>query len=210
VVRFRLSTMLLATTAAVVLAAIAGIYYNQQTPEGQRSLLLVWPPLVVYAAVAFVWYFRAAVKPPRKLGEIHFRASVIGPGYLERLLAPLIAAAATLVLIGGNTQEAVKQAESMHGRTLLSFLFFNDLLLGLGVGVMTAYFLSKQPVWICEDGVKHVAMSVRWKRFREVAWRSSTKVYLRIPHHRALRINIKPEDVAQVRLFLTEKVSPRS
>ena len=74
-VRFRLRTILVATTVAAVLAGFAGWYFRRQAPTAQQALLVYWGVVTTATLTAFVWRWRRSMAPDPSMGQAYWRVA---------------------------------------------------------------------------------------------------------------------------------------
>src|SRR5262245_59419208 len=106
VLRFRLRALLLVTTVAAVLAAIAGAYLRRQPTAVQGPLIVYWSCLAALSAIALWHHWRTGWRLPETMGNPHFvlwSAGASGASFWQRPTGGILTALLWLFFIGGQS-----------------------------------------------------------------------------------------------------------
>ena len=165
VVRFRIRTLLIATTCLAVLAAIAGPFYRSVNASGQRSLLLLWSLVAVCVAGSCWLRFRESFGAK---GQQQVRHVVFAPGKLRSRWGAfgfIVGAAGTLAWLGALSYVVGKAPDSPT-----HILLYHGIFVGSTAASLVFVFV-RRPIYLCEEGVplakNHVAP---WKYIRHAEW----------------------------------------
>jgi hypothetical protein len=169
VVRFRMRTLLWATTIIAVLAAIAGPYYRRQSAAAQPQLLIFWSGLVLASAIWMWFQWRSAAPTARNFGPIRFvlRTAWVRQSIWPQSLGLAFALAVWFAMIAGQTERVVRDADRRQtsvvaaiGRFATGGMFTSCLLL----------WAIPRPALIGNDGVSTARGYGPWKFIRHAEW----------------------------------------
>ena len=181
-VRFRLRTILVATTVAAVLAGLAGWYFRRQEPTAQLALLVYWGVVTMATLVAFVWRWRRAMTPDEAMGQVYWRVS---SAWRFWWAAPVLRLAIVSFFLGGLVFESgvivemtVKVRWSSSSE-FWTFVLLRSVIWGtvLGMGMIVNFI---DPAFVCERGVWMLHRTIMWHRLKEWEWMSNRPGVLRL------------------------------
>ena len=197
-VRFRLRTILVATTVAAVLAGLAGWYFRRQAPTAQQALLVYWGLVTTATLAAFVWRWRRSMTPDPSMGQVYWRVTSAWRWWWA---APLLRLNILAFFLWGLVYESagiVEFTESTKPGTLdfWTVVLLRSVIWGIVMGMgMIINFID--PAFVCERGISMLHRPIMWNRLKEWEWMSNRpgvlrlrgdhgKAFLRVPaEHRA-------------------------
>ena len=180
-VRFRLRTILVATTVAEVLAGLAGWYFRQQEPTAQQALLVYWGLVTTATLAAFVWRWRRAMTPDASMGQVYWRVTSAWRWWWA---APVLRLAIVSFFLGGLVFESgviVEATARMKPGSLdyWTFVLLRSIIWGtvLGMGMIINFI---DPAFVCERGVWMLYRTMMWNRLKDWEWMSNRPGVLRL------------------------------
>jgi hypothetical protein len=207
VLRFQLRTLLGATLALAVLAALAGWYYRGQTPTAQRVLLIVWSLTLLWAVAAFARQRVSARQPPLNLGPVQFEwVSETCTGGTKGIVACFVSGIGVILLVT-FTVAAAAEAEKSDGDSLFVLVSIGPFLLGVVPASLLAIFLLKQRTWICDDGFRHGGSSVKWRYIAAYRWIQPNLLRMGFKYDDAIvQFHVPSELIDELQAFIATKV----
>lgn len=180
-VRFRLRTILVATTLAAVLAGFAGWYFRRQAPTAQQALLVYWGVVATATFTAFVWRGRRAMRPDASMGRAYWRVTSAWRWWWA---APVLRLAIISFFLAGLVFESsviVEATAKMKPGSLefWTFVLLRSVIWGtvLGMGMIINFI---DPAFVCERGVWMLHRTILWNRLKEWEWMTNRPGVLRL------------------------------
>ena len=167
VIRFRLRTMLIATTILAVAAAPAGAYYRSAPVDGRQRLLVLWGVVALAAAAS---YWRRLREPYARGKDFHVRQIVYAIPYWRVGRRRIASTLYALMVIGGIPLLSYLVAQGGNAHRDGWHVIQPALGLGIAVAGVVSSFV-RPPIYLCEEGIplasRHVAP---WKYIRYAEW----------------------------------------
>jgi hypothetical protein len=206
-VRFRLRTILVATTVAAVLAGLAGLYFRRQEPTAQQALLVYWGLVTTATLAAFVWRWRRAMTPAPSMGQVYWRvtsawrywwaAPVLRFGIVSFFLLGLVYESGVIVEITAKMRPGTLDFWTV---VLLRSVIWGTV---LGMGMIINFI---DPAFVCERGVWMLHRTILWNRLKEWEWTANRPGVLRLREaHGKAFLSVPAERRAAVEAFIREK-----
>jgi hypothetical protein len=206
-VRFRLGTILVATTVAAVLAGLAGWYFRRQAPTAQQALLVYWGLVTTATLAAFVWRWRRSMTPDPSMGQVYWRVTSAWRWWWA---APVLRLNIVGFFLWGLVYESagiVEFAVRTKSGTLdfWTVVLLRSVIWGIVMGMgMIINFID--PAFVCERGISMLHRPIMWNRLKEWEWMSNRPGVLRLrgTHGRAF-LHVPAEHRAAIEEFVREK-----
>jgi type II secretory pathway pseudopilin PulG len=171
-IRFRLRTILVATTILAVAAAIAAPYWRAQPPSVRAALLVFWSCSLAFTAMAGWLHLRRSAHLAPQAGRI---VSTTWPTGRKRwlpargLIAVTFATAMALFCVTSQSWLIARRNEQLSPSAALLYAGFNGVCYGfmLGGGVLV---VARRPLYLCDGGVSGAIGFVPWKYIRHAEW----------------------------------------
>lgn len=206
-VRFRLRTILVATTVAAVLAGFAGWYYRRQAPTAQQALLVYWGVVTTATLAAFVWRWRRAMTPDPSMGQAYWR---VASAWRYWWAAPVLRLNIVGFFLWGLVYESAGIVEFTETAKTGSFDFWTVVLLRsviwgtvMGLGMIINFI---DPAFVCERGISMLHRPIMWNRLKEWEWMSNRPGVLRVQEaNRKAFLHVPAEHRAAIEAFVRAK-----
>jgi hypothetical protein len=165
VVRFRIRTLLIATTCIAILAAIGGPYYRSVNPSGQRNLLILWTLVAICIAGSIFKQYRESFLIGRQRRVKYIVFALGRPTSRWRTIGFAVATIATFCWLG-LLSHVVGTGAGWKTYSLL----YHGLILGSTAASLVLVYV-RRPMYLCEEGIplarKYIAP---WKFIRHAEW----------------------------------------
>jgi hypothetical protein len=186
-IRFRLRTMLAATTVLAVLAAIAGPYYRSvENDAARRSLLILWSLTLVGAAISIWMRIRESWRLASNF-QIRYIVYARGsrrPGRWSLLCSIGLCALLGLAVAFYSHAAVLESRETIPPTRLMSQVTRSTVVHGLILGSWTAaliFSLVRRPMFLCEEGIPLGKVTFApWKYIRHAEWQTDRSNSLKL------------------------------
>ncbi len=170
-IRFRLRTILCATTILAIVAAIAAPYWRRQPPAIQTALIGYWTVVLMFGAFAAWMNWRQSWQLPEVSGRVACIGWATGRRRWHAAGSPLVI---LFSLIGLFAMVAAQSTVIAERNDSLTFggIPFSSLAMGASHGFVlggVVLYLLRRPLYLCENGV-YGAINAPWKFIRHVEW----------------------------------------
>jgi hypothetical protein len=209
VVRFRLRTMLQATTVIAVLAAIAGPYYRSVDADAQRRLLIFWSMLMLCTGVTFLWRLREGWTRRLRTEARYVVYSTNGKSRRRRSVTRVFMVVALLGCYASASHNvATEPKRSTIGEVGESI--YGGLFVGLISSAMLISFV-RRPLFLTERGIPLATRHfVPWHWIHSAQWLPNQPNVMKLRRLAGdVLIEVSAENREQVEAFIREKIPMR-
>jgi hypothetical protein len=199
--RFRLRTVLLVTTATAILAAIAGPYYRSVGPDDQRRLLILWSVILLSVGASLYLRLRESVRRSQS-GAVRYVVFASNDWSFRRRPVLFLL---SLAGVGFMVVTATLIMNSEKGSR--DYPWYFAYLCGSAAAGLIFGFV-RRPVYLCEAGIPIAQGQLApWKYIRGAAWMANFENKMKLRRYDGdIYIEVPSAIRNDVEAFLREKI----